>query len=78
MCEGLRRAGAELSDIGQVRSWLTDRHDIDAYVKVRKDVISHRPAYVLVLVPQLIRPSLRLEIEATAVVMQSAAEQQGE
>jgi enamine deaminase RidA (YjgF/YER057c/UK114 family) len=75
VCEALRRAGADLGSIGQVRSWLTDRDDIDAYVEVRKDVISHRPAYMLVLVPQLIRPSLRLEIEATAVVMQSAAEQ---
>ncbi|MFD1276352.1 Rid family hydrolase [Streptomyces kaempferi] len=66
----MRRAaarGAKLSDISQVRSWLTDRDDIDAYVKVRKDVISHRPAYMLVLVPQLIRPGLLLEIEATAV-----------
>ncbi|MFD1312114.1 Rid family hydrolase [Streptomyces kaempferi] len=75
VCEGLRPAGAKLSDISQVRSWLTDRDDIDAYVKVRKDVISHRPAYMLVLVPQLIRPGLLLEIEATAVVMQAAAKQ---
>ncbi|MER6976189.1 hypothetical protein [Streptomyces carpinensis] len=39
----------------------------DAYVKVRKDVISHRPAYMLAVVPQLIRPSVRLENEVTAV-----------
>lgn len=76
VCEALRRAGAELSDIGQVRSGLTDRDDVDAYVKVRKDDISHQPAYMLVLVLQLIRPSLRLKIEATAVVMHSPAEQQ--
>jgi 2-iminobutanoate/2-iminopropanoate deaminase len=46
-----------------------------AEVKVRKDVISHRPAYMLAVVPQLIRPSLRLVIEVTAVVTHSAAEQ---
>jgi 2-iminobutanoate/2-iminopropanoate deaminase len=73
--EALRSAGAELSDIVQVRSWLTDPGDIDAYVNVRKDVISHRPAYMLAVVPQLIWPSLRLEIEVTAVVTHPAAKQ---
>ncbi|MGW0209006.1 Rid family hydrolase [Streptomyces sp. NPDC003233] len=75
VCEALRCAGAQLSDIVQVRSRLTDRDDTDTYVKVRKDVISHRPAHVLAVVPQLIRPGLRLEIEATAVVTHTAAEQ---
>ncbi|MFD7609015.1 RidA family protein [Streptomyces mirabilis] len=32
VCEALRCAGAEPSDIVQVRSWLTARGDIDAYV----------------------------------------------
>jgi enamine deaminase RidA (YjgF/YER057c/UK114 family) len=73
--EALRCTGAELSDTVQVRSWLTDRDDIDANVKVRKDVISHRPSYMLAVVPQLIRPSLHLEIEVTAVVTHSAAKQ---
>jgi 2-iminobutanoate/2-iminopropanoate deaminase len=73
--EALRCAGAELSDIVQVRSWLTDPDDVDAYVKVRKNVISHRPAYMLAVVPQLIWPSLRLEIEVTAIVKHPVAEQ---
>ncbi|MFD7479417.1 Rid family hydrolase [Streptomyces sp. NPDC059837] len=75
VCEALRCAGAELSDIVQVRSWLTARGDIEAYVKVRKGVISHRPANMLAAVPQLIRPSLRRESEVTTVVTHSAAEQ---
>ncbi|MEU6577234.1 Rid family hydrolase [Streptomyces sp. NPDC046805] len=75
VCQTLRCAGAELNDIVQVRSRLTDLDDIDAYVKLRKDVISHRPAYMFVVVPQLIRPSLCLEIEFAAVVAHSAAEQ---
>ncbi|MDU9001851.1 Rid family hydrolase [Streptomyces mirabilis] len=75
VCEALRCAGAEPSDIVQVWSWLTARGDIDAYVKVRKDVISHRPAYMLAVVPQLIRLSLRWESEVTTVVTHSAAEQ---
>ncbi|MGW7529259.1 RidA family protein [Streptomyces sp. NPDC054783] len=37
VCEALWCAGAELSDIVQVGSWLTDRDGIDVYVKVRKD-----------------------------------------
>jgi enamine deaminase RidA (YjgF/YER057c/UK114 family) len=75
VCEALRCAGAELSDIVQVRSWLTDPDDIDARLKDRQDVISHRPVYMLAVAPQLIRPSLRLEIKVTAVVTQSAAKQ---
>lgn len=74
VCEALRYAGAELSGIVRVRSWLTDPDDIDAYMKVRKDVISHRPAYMPAVVPQLIRPSLRLEIGVTAVVTHPATE----
>jgi hypothetical protein len=45
-------------------------------VKVRKDLISHQPAYMLAAVPQLIRPSLRLEIELTAVATHPAAKLQ--
>ncbi|MEU1599558.1 Rid family hydrolase [Streptomyces sp. NPDC005708] len=75
VCEAPRCAGAELSDIVQVRSWLTDPDDIDACLKVRKDVISHRPVRMLAVVLQLIRPILRLEIKVTAVVTHSAAKQ---
>ncbi|MFG1621994.1 Rid family hydrolase [Kribbella sp. NPDC049227] len=73
--EALRCAGAELGDIVQVRAWLTDPDVIDTYVKVRNDVISHRPAYMLAVVPRLIRPDLRLKIEVTAVVTHPAAKQ---
>lgn len=43
-CEALRRLGAGLSDVGLVRSWFAERDDSGAHVRVRKDVISHRPA----------------------------------
>ncbi|MFH9969959.1 hypothetical protein ACH4PR_53750 [Streptomyces mirabilis] len=66
-----RRAAAELGDVGQVRSWLTGRDVMDTCVKNHKGVISRRSAFMVVLVPQLIR----LEIEATALVMRSTAEQ---
>jgi 2-iminobutanoate/2-iminopropanoate deaminase len=70
--EAMRCAGAELGDIVQVRSWLTDPDDIDTYVKVRDDVISHRPASALAVVPHLTRPELRVAIEVTAVVTHPA------
>ncbi|MFE4757860.1 hypothetical protein ACFRIB_48085 [Streptomyces mirabilis] len=55
-----RRAAAELGDVGQVRSWLTGRDIMDTCVKNHKGVISRRSAFMVVLMPQLIR----LEIEA--------------
>ncbi|MFD7608494.1 hypothetical protein ACFWAN_50560 [Streptomyces mirabilis] len=66
-----RRAAAELGDVGQVRSWLTGRDVMDTCVKNHKGVISRWSAFMVELVPQLIR----LEIEATALVMRSTAEQ---
>ncbi|MEU1533902.1 hypothetical protein [Streptomyces fagopyri] len=69
-----RRAGAEPSATIHVRPWPTDRDGIEADVRVRKAVISHRPAYMLTLVQQAIRSGLRREAADTAVVMQSAAE----
>jgi hypothetical protein len=44
---------------------------MDTCVKNHKGVISRRSAFMVVLVPQLIR----LEIEAAALVMRSTAEQ---
>jgi hypothetical protein len=44
---------------------------MDTCVKNHKGVISRRSAFMVVLVPQLIR----LEIEAAALVMSSTAEQ---
>lgn len=52
----LRRSGAGPSGVGQVLSWPIGRDDIDSCVKVHKDVTSHWSAYMLVLVPQPIRP----------------------
>ncbi|GAA5031662.1 hypothetical protein GCM10023335_73270 [Streptomyces siamensis] len=70
-----RRAGAELGDMGQVRSRLTSHDTIGTCVKDHKAAISRRSAFMVVLESQLIRPSRCLGIEATARVMRSAAEQ---
>jgi enamine deaminase RidA (YjgF/YER057c/UK114 family) len=66
--EALHRAGAQLSDIVSVRQWLTDADDLPTYVAVRKEVIRHKPAFMLGIIPGLVWPQLRLEIEVTAAL----------
>jgi 2-iminobutanoate/2-iminopropanoate deaminase len=68
IAEILSRAGASLSDIVGVRQWLTSAEDIAAYVAVRKDFIHHEPVFMLAVVPGLVRPEFRVEIEVIAAV----------
>jgi enamine deaminase RidA (YjgF/YER057c/UK114 family) len=63
----LARAGAGLTDIVSVRQWLTSADDIPAYVAVRKEVIKHEPAFMLAIIPGLVWPQIRVEIEVIAV-----------
>jgi enamine deaminase RidA (YjgF/YER057c/UK114 family) len=63
----LAEAGAGLADIVSVRQWLTSADDIPAYVAVRKDFIEHEPASMLGVLPGLVWPQLRIEVEVTAV-----------
>ena len=65
--EALGRAGAKLSDIVSVRQWLIDAADIPAYAVVRSSVIKHRPAFMLGVIPALVWPNIRVEIEVTAI-----------
>ena len=77
-CDNVRGAavrGREAERHRSGRSWLTSPGDIDTYVKARKGILFYRPAYMLAVVAQLIWPSLRLEIEVTAVVTHPAANQ---
>jgi enamine deaminase RidA (YjgF/YER057c/UK114 family) len=50
------------------RTWLTDTADLPAYLEVRKEFVTHRPAYMLAVVPQMVRADLRVEIEILAAV----------
>jgi 2-iminobutanoate/2-iminopropanoate deaminase len=63
----LSRAGAGLTDIVSVRQWLTDAADIPAYAAVRSSVIKHKPVFMLAVVPALVWPNIRVEVEVTAV-----------
>jgi 2-iminobutanoate/2-iminopropanoate deaminase len=63
----LAEAGAALSDIVSVRQWLLDSNDIGAYAAVRGQFLSHEPASMLAVIPALVWPSMRVEIEVIAV-----------
>jgi len=39
---------------------------IPAYVAVRKEVIKHEPAFMLAIIPGLVWPQIRVEIEVIA------------
>ncbi len=65
--DALARAGAKLTDIVSVRQWLTDAADISAYAKVRSSVIKHEPVFMLAVIPALVWPNIRVEVEVTAV-----------
>jgi 2-iminobutanoate/2-iminopropanoate deaminase len=67
VAEALSLAGAQLTDIVSVRQWLTSADDIPAYAAVRAEVIKHEPAFMLAVVPGLVWPQLRVEIEVIAV-----------
>ncbi len=63
----LEQAGFALEDIVRTRLYLVDRADIDAVLAVHGELFRDvRPAATLVLVAGLIRPSLLVEVEATA------------
>jgi enamine deaminase RidA (YjgF/YER057c/UK114 family) len=49
----LHAAGATLADIVAVRQWLTSPDDIAAYVAVRTSFLTHKPAFMLAVIPGL-------------------------
>jgi 2-iminobutanoate/2-iminopropanoate deaminase len=64
----LNQAGASLGDIVSVRQWLIDAEDLRAYVEVRNRFITHKPAFMLGVIPGLVRPDFLIEIEVVAAV----------
>jgi 2-iminobutanoate/2-iminopropanoate deaminase len=64
----LAAAGAQLTDIVSVRQWLTSADDIKTYAAVRSEVVKHEPAFMLGVLPGLVWPQIRVEIEVTAIV----------
>jgi 2-iminobutanoate/2-iminopropanoate deaminase len=65
--DALARAGTKLSDIISVRQWLTDAADIPVYAAVRSSVIKHKPVFMLAVIPALVWPDIRVEVEVIAI-----------
>jgi enamine deaminase RidA (YjgF/YER057c/UK114 family) len=63
----LDSAGMDVNDLVKVTHYLLRAADIPAYVKVRSRFLGDaRPASMLLVVPELVRPEFLLEIEACA------------
>lgn len=63
----LGEAGFSLDEVVRTRMYVVDPADIPAVLAVHGGIFRHiRPAATLVIVSGLIRPSLRIEVEAEA------------
>ena len=63
----LEQAGMTLADIVKVTQYLTQAEDIPAYGKVRTRFLGDvRPASMLLVIPQLVRPEFLVEVEIIA------------
>jgi 2-iminobutanoate/2-iminopropanoate deaminase len=70
----LTKADMGVHDLIKVTQYLRDAADIPAYAKVRARVLGDaRPAFMLLVVPQLVRPEFLLEIEVIAARVVSPA-----
>ena len=67
-----------IADIVKVTQYLTRPEDIPAYAKVRSRILGDaRPAFMLLVVPQLVRPEFLLEVEIIAAKAEEAREKIG-
>ena len=63
----LERAGMTVADVVKVTQYLTRAEDIPAYVKVRSRFLGDAlPAFMLLVVSQLVWPEFLVEIEVVA------------
>ena len=63
----LQEAGGTLADIVRLRTFVTDPSYCEAVLGVQGEVFSDiRPAATIVVVPALLRPEMKVEIEAEA------------
>jgi enamine deaminase RidA (YjgF/YER057c/UK114 family) len=65
--EALRQAGGELADIVRLRTFVTDAAYCEPVLKVQGEIFGAiRPAATIVVVSGLLRPEMKVEIEADA------------
>ena len=63
----LKQAGMTVADVVKVTQCLTRAEDIPAYGKVRTRFLGDaRPASMLLVIPQLVRPEFPVEVEIVA------------
>jgi 2-iminobutanoate/2-iminopropanoate deaminase len=63
----LEQAGMTLADIVKVTQYLTRPEDIPTYAKTRTRFLGDaRPASMLLVIPQLVRPEFLVEVEVVA------------
>jgi enamine deaminase RidA (YjgF/YER057c/UK114 family) len=63
----LRQAGGGLADIVRLRTFVTDAAYFDAVLKVQGEVFAEiRPAATMMVVTALLKPEMKVEIEADA------------
>lgn len=63
----LKEAGGGLADIVRLRTFVTDAAYFDAVLKVQGEVFTEiRPAATMMVVPALLKPEMKVEIEADA------------
>jgi 2-iminobutanoate/2-iminopropanoate deaminase len=63
----LAKAGASIPDVVSIRQWLTDADGIKAYTLVRSEFVKHECASMLAVIPALVWPGIKVEIEVVAV-----------
>jgi enamine deaminase RidA (YjgF/YER057c/UK114 family) len=69
IADALKQAGAELGDVVRTRVFLTDIADFDAVARAHGEVFGDiRPTTTFVAVAALADPTLRVEIEADAIM----------
>ena len=63
----LKQADMSVTDIVKVTQYLTRASDIQGYAKVRTQFLGDvRPAFMLLVVPQLVWPEILVEVEVVA------------
>ena len=69
----MKEAGGELADIVRLRTFVTDSAYFDAVLKVQGEVFGEiRPAATMMVVSALLKPEMKVEIEADARVRRIA------
>jgi enamine deaminase RidA (YjgF/YER057c/UK114 family) len=69
----MKEAGGEVADIVRLRTFVTDSAYFDAVLKVQGEVFEEiRPAATMMVVTALLKPEMKVEIEADARVRRTA------